>query len=590
VGTPPLPYRVRPPQVLLGVGAVLLVGAGAAVASAYGGVPARVLLLALAAAAAAASLRADRGRLRSSEETLAASAAGLAICGGAVGGPVLDDVAWPAFVLAALFLALHRASPRTATWPVVAWLAGQLGVLRAMDAVPPALHAAAVLGVALVGLVVVLGARPVVARLVLVTTAPWWAIGVLQGLPAAWTGEGVERWLAAALVVGAAAGLLVARLREPLDVLLGPPRVVPVVAGLVTGIGVTGACSSLGVVGLTLTAYAAVLAANTAAGVLSGWGRGLFLPVALAAGSAAALLCTAQLLAGGQWLALAVLLLLTALPTVLVAGLSREDRPVAAPTVVLCLAGAVLLALPDRLLGPEAAAALLTGLFAVSVVVGSFLDRDSRRASAGAAIACAAAAVALLVVAGDRPVLAVHLAVQGVMTLGWAVRTRPRNAEAPTVTAWRVGSAQLVLAAWIAGGAAGLAALEWYTLPAAAGLLLAHGSTLGRGPSWPAWAPGLLVAAVPSTALAVVVPDGDRAVWALGAAAVAMVLGARTGVRAPLMIGTATALFLVLGFTARTLPGPVAAALVVGTVLLAVGVLRERRPVAGFGARLADLR
>ena len=28
----------------------------------------------------------------------------------------------------------------------------------------------------------------------------------------------------------------------------------------------------------------------------------------------------------------------------------------------------------------------------------------------------------------------------------------------------------------------------------------------------------------------------------------------------------------------------------VGAVLLAVGMLRERRPVAGFGARLADLR
>ena len=43
---PPLPYRARPPQVLLGVGAVLLVSAGATVASAYGGAPARLLLLA----------------------------------------------------------------------------------------------------------------------------------------------------------------------------------------------------------------------------------------------------------------------------------------------------------------------------------------------------------------------------------------------------------------------------------------------------------------------------------------------------------------------------------------------------------------
>lgn len=590
MGTPPLPYLLRPLQVLLGVGAVLVVSAAATVAAAYGGGPARVLLLALALAAAAGSLLADRGRLRSSEELLAASAAGIAICGGAVGGPALDDAALPAFLLAALFLALHRAAPRTATWPAVSWLAGQLGVLRAMDAVPPALLTATALGVAIVGLVVALGARPLVARLVLLTSAPWWVVGVLLGWHAAWADAGAQRWLSAALMVGAAAGLLVARLREPLDVLLGPPRGVPVAAGLVAGVAVTGAFSSLGVVGITLTGYAGVLTANTAAGLLAGWRRGLLLPVALAAGGAAALLCIAQLVADRQWLALAVLLLLTALPTVLVAALRREDRPVAAPTVVLCLAGAVLLALPDRLLGIETAAGLLTGLFAVSVGIGSFLDRNSRRGAAGAAVACATAAVALLVVAGDRPLLAVHLAVHGALTLGWAVRARPGQAETSPGTAWRIGSAQLVVAAWLAAGAAGLPALEWYSLPAAAGLLLAQSPRLGSGPSWPAWGPGLLVAAAPSTTLAVVVPDGDRAMWALAAAAAAMVLGARTGTRAPLVIGTSTALLLVLGFTARTLPGPVAAALVVGTVLLAVGVLRERRPVAGFGVRLADLR
>ena len=82
----PLPYRARPPQVLLGVGAVLLVSAGAAVASAYGGRPARLLLLALAAAAGWFSLRAARAGLRSSEETLAACAAGLALSASASGG------------------------------------------------------------------------------------------------------------------------------------------------------------------------------------------------------------------------------------------------------------------------------------------------------------------------------------------------------------------------------------------------------------------------------------------------------------------------------------------------------------------------
>ena len=81
VPLPPLPYRARPPQVLLGVGAVLLVSAGAAVASAYGGAPARLLLFALAATAAVFSLRAARTGLTSSEETLAACATGLALAG-----------------------------------------------------------------------------------------------------------------------------------------------------------------------------------------------------------------------------------------------------------------------------------------------------------------------------------------------------------------------------------------------------------------------------------------------------------------------------------------------------------------------------
>jgi hypothetical protein len=90
--------------------------------------------------------------------------------------------------------------------------------------------------------------------------------------------------------------------------------------------------------------------------------------------------------------------------------------------------------------------------------------------------------------------------------------------------------------------------------------------------------------------LAVVGGDDARAVAVLVAAAVVMVVGARTGVRAPLTIGAGTALALALGLVVRQLPWPLGAALVVGSVLLAVGMLRERNPVAGFGARLAELR
>jgi hypothetical protein len=220
--------------------------------------------------------------------------------------------------------------------------------------------------------------------------------------------------------------------------------------------------------------------------------------------------------------------------------------------------------------------------------------------------------VAVLLVAfeGEHAVLATLLLVQGLCTLAsarlaglgrpteadGATEDRPGAGEPddeeqpPVPAAWRAGAAQLVAAAWIGAATAGLAAVEWYSLPAAAGLLLAAGPRLFHGRSWPAWGPGLLVAAAPSTVLAVVGADNARAVAVLIAAAVAMVAGSRLSVRAPLMIGAGTILALAVGLTVRQLPWPLGAALIVGSVLLAVGMVREQYPVAGFGARLADLR
>jgi hypothetical protein len=601
---PPLPYRprpalvpdrTRPPQVLLGVGAVLLVSAGGAVSSAYGGGPARLLLLALATATAWFSLRAARGGLRNSEETLAASTAGLALFGTDLGGPSFGAAPGSAALLAVGFLVLHLVSRSTVTWPLAAWGAAQLAVLRGLDAVPDALRTAALLGVALLGLGVTLFGRQIVARVALVATAPWWLAGVVGGTSIAWTGAGAERWVSAALVVTAAAGLLLVRLREELEPLTGPPVAIPVVSGVVAGAAVTGAFSSLGTFAMTLTGYAGVLLVNTSAATLTGWRRGLFLPAALSAGVVMALLSVVQLVARERWSEVALLLLLTALPTVLVAARRPHDRSVALPTAIGCLAGAVLLALPDGWIGPVTAAVLLTVLYVVAMTAGAGLDATSRRATARAAAFCSLAGAVLLRVEDERTTLAVLLAIQGVFTLSWAWRTgRTHSADDPlhptSATAWRGGAAQLVAAGWFFAAAADLAAVEWYSLPAAVGLLVAAGPRLVDGPSWPAWGPGLLTAAVPSAVLAVTTSDGDRAVWVLLAAAAVLVAGARTGVRAPLMIGAGTVLFLALGFTVRALPWPLATALVVGCALLALGMRRERRPVAGFGARLADLR
>lgn len=586
-----LPGRVGPPQVLLGVGAVLLVSAGAAVASAYGGAPVRLAVVVLAATVAALSFRAARAGLRSSEESLAASAAGLAVAACVPGGPLLGGAPSTPVALAVVFLALHRLAPSTIVWPLASWGAGQLAVLRALDSVPAQLRTEACLGVALVGLGIALSGRRVLARVALLTSAPWWLTGVLWGSTGAWTGTGGQQWTAAAAVLAAASGLVLVRLRQVLDPLLGPPRVVPVVAGLVAGTATTGALSSPGGPAVTLTGCAGVLLTTLSAAGLTGWRRGLLLPVALTAGGVMTLLSVAQLGASERWSQLSLLLVLTAVPTVFVAVRRPEDRPVAVPAALGCLGGAVLLSLPDGLLSPGAAAAWLTVLYAAAMAVGPGLEPRSRAATARAAALCALASVLLLRPAGNGAPLAALLAVQGLCTLGWAWRTgRTPEARGVPPSAWRAGAAQLVLAAWVAAATADLTPVEAYSLPAAAGLLIATGPDLVRGSSWRSWGPGLLVAAVPSTVLAVVGPDAGRAVAVLALAAVAMVAGGRSGVRAPLQVGAGAALAVAPGVIARALPWPVATALAVGAVLLAVGMLRERRPVAGFSRRLAELR
>ena len=191
VGTtppPPLPYRARPPQVLLGVGAVLLVSAGAALASAHGGAPARLLLLGLALSAAGFSLHAAWTGPRGAEEILAACATGLGVAAGDLGRPELGGTPGMPVVLAVVFLVLHLAAPTTTTWPLAAWLATQLAVLRLLQWVPAAVRPELFLVVALGGLSIALVARRLVARVALVSTAPWWLAGVVGGCrPCCWS-------------------------------------------------------------------------------------------------------------------------------------------------------------------------------------------------------------------------------------------------------------------------------------------------------------------------------------------------------------------------------------------------------------------
>jgi hypothetical protein len=599
---PPLPYRARPPQVLLGVGAVLLVTAAAALASAYGGVLAWLLLLLAAAGVAALSLGATGARLRSSAETLAASAAGLGLAATAAGGPFLRGEPGTPLVLVAAFAALRVVAPSLVTWPLAAWAALQLAALRVLDELPAGAHAEGWLVVALIGLGVALTARRTVARVALVTTAPWWVLGVVGGTANVWTGGLGGRWTAAVLLVLVGAAVIPARLRRALEPLLGPARLAPVVTGIVSGTAITGVLSPAGVGAWVVAGWAAVVVAAVADVVLGGWRRGMLLPVAVAGGATVAALCVAQLVHARSWGALSLLLLLTALPPAVLTVLRPRERHVTAPVSVWCLTGAVLLALPADVLGPGAAAVLLAAVYTVAMGTGAGLVSDVRRPLARAAAPTGVAAIVLAGATGERTELLAVLVVQGLATLGWAVLAgRSTGTDVATAAAddavaeeisagWKVGAAHLTAAGWTAALLGDWHAIEAWTLPLALGLLVASGPRLLRGPSWPAWGPGLVVAAVPSTVAAVLNPGGPRPVPLLVLAVLALLAASRAGVRAPIDVSAATAVLLVLGLAVRALPWPLTAALLGGAGLLAWGTLREHRPVAGFRLRLAELR
>ena len=585
---PGLRSRAHLLQVLLAVGAVLVV-TGAWALAAGSGDAAIIPLLSGAALAAGLSGWAASAGLRSTEETLAACAVGLALIASAWGGTLRSgSVLPPAGVAAACFL-VSRVAGTTAAWPLGSWFAGQLAVLRLLPDVPRSLHAVLLLAVALTGLAIAIGGRRLVARTALVTTGPWWIAGVVTGTATAWTATGAERELAALLMVGAAAGLLPARLRAELDPLLGPPVAVPLVSGVVAGVAVSGALAAFGTPGITAAGYAGVLIASTVPEFLTGWRR-VFRPVAVAGGSTMAGAALVQLSAGAHWAALSLLLLLTAAPTAVVAWFQPEERRSAVPTAVGCLAGAVLLAVPAAIVDPATGALLLTVLYAAGLGVAMLLPADARRPTVVAAAASAAAAAALTVGHRDLTALALVLVVQGLIGVGWGGWTAFPDPDRPPSAAWRIGAAELILAAEIAAHDSGVRVFEAYSLPVAAGLLLGAGPRLVRGRSWPAWGPGLLVAAVPSGVLAVLAPGSTRPVLVLAVAAAVMVAAGVFGVRAPLMIGGGTAVAVALGLAVEAQLWPLTGALVLGAALLAVGARREEFPVAWFGARLADLR
>ena len=296
-------------------------------------------------------------------------------------------------------------------------------------------------------------------------------------------------------------------------------------------------------------------------------------------------LCLVQLATAGQWAALSLLLLLTALSTLPVVVRRPDERPVALPTVVGCLAASVLLALPDGILTPGWRPRCSPSSTRSRWRSGSAFDVGSRTATARAAALAAVAAV-LLRGRGRQPARC------------WPP-TSPSRARARSAgrggpgqgRAWRVGAAQLVVAVWVFAAAGDLRHVEWYSLsrgrraadrrrspaPAAA----RRGRRGGRRCSWPPsrqqrWRSSRRTPPAPWACWWPPRPRCCSARWPSCGLRCWSGRSPRCGSRS--------------GSASGRCPGRSAPRWSSAALLLALGLRGERRPVAGFGARLADLR
>ncbi|MGA5562955.1 SCO7613 C-terminal domain-containing membrane protein [Streptomyces platensis] len=189
------------------------------------------------------------------------------------------------------------------------------------------------------------------------------------------------------------------------------------------------------------------------------------------------------------------------------------------------------------------------------------------------------AAIAIVLTAVHPEALSLALAVAGVAGLAVALRPERRRAAL-------VGTGLLIASSWVRLALAGVSAPEAYTLPiTAAALVIGHRrrtSMPGTG-SWPAYGAGLSATMLPG--LAAMWSDGG---WVrpllLGAAALlATVVGVRTRLQAPLVVGggalvlvglheIAPTVVQVFGLLPRWVPVAVA-----GLLLLLLGATYEKR-------------
>ncbi|MGY1616905.1 SCO7613 C-terminal domain-containing membrane protein [Geodermatophilus sp. SYSU D00691] len=584
---PPPRRRLSPQQVLLGLGALLLVsGAIAFVALAWTRLglafQASVMLLVTAAACGASAWTARRG-LRATEETLAAAGAALlavdlaaAYGKGLLGVDGLPLRLWAAIgcgVVVLVAVGLGRATRSTTTWPLAALLAAQPApfLLLPPGALDGPSAVAVAFAVALVDVAVLLRVRrplvPVAAVLALLAAGA----GALGAITVAGSSGPVEGWTATALLAAAAAGaVLLPRVPGAAGLLPSPAAVAGVGAGA-TGLALAETLHGSGRPG-AVAAAALGVAALTAAVPLAGVRAAA--AALVAGGAATAVVGAGHLADDGRSLPLALVVLAAAVPAALAAVLLPRLRAGAAAAGVCAPVGAVLVAVRGGLLAPETAGLLLAVVAAVAFGLAALRAGSPEEA----ALAAPAGVAGLLGAAGTVSAAAwgqvgLQLAVTGAAAGCYALVARRGWIAVAAV-------ADLVVASWIAVAGAGATTPEAYTLPAAAGLLLVGlPRMLARGPSWAAEGPAVAVGLAPSAFLVVTDPTAVRLVLVVVVAAVLTVVGAFTHRQAPFVVGAAALAFVVIGRLwpyAPLLPRWVTLT-AAGLVLLLVGATYERR-------------
>jgi hypothetical protein len=283
----------------------------------------------------------------------------------------------------------------------------------------------------------------------------------------------------------------------------------------------------------------------------------------------------------------------TALWTIVAAGVLcavlGRDPAVRVVSWVVVSAGALSLPVLSRVAAGEPVSASVfevLGVSAALTVCGWVLSRKPDHRAEAVAVdwgVGAGIAVSVAVSAASPPLLASVLMIAGVLVGAGA----PRPDRAPARRIWlaRAAIGAELGACWLLLYSARVGLPEAYTLPFAAGALLAGAWELRRRPelsSWVAYGPALAGGFLPSLGL---ILAGQDVIWrwaSLFAAAIATVLvGAWRRRRAPVVAGAATVIAVAVTEMVRLLlRGAIAGAILVaaaGVILIVAGALAEQR-------------